>query len=243
MNQPIHNAYWLSRFESILNSALAQHCAVSLIRVDLRFPEYMPASIMDTDLDSAVISRFFESLKAKIQAYQRKKRRANKRVRATTLRYFWCREFGKMYGRKHYHVILLLNKDTWCSLGDFSEPSSLATLIQLAWCSALHLEPWQGNGLVHFSRRTSFRQPTSSDAPPSSDDTPLPGGCSDTRKASDKKSGGSAVLWVTRGDVEAVQKAMERALYLVKYETKQHDGSGQRKYGCSRGAGRLLDGR
>ncbi len=27
MNQPIHNAYWLSRFESILNSALAQHRA------------------------------------------------------------------------------------------------------------------------------------------------------------------------------------------------------------------------
>lgn len=51
---------------------LAQHRAVSLIRVDLRFPEYMPATIMDTDLDSAVISRFFESLKAKIQAYQRK---------------------------------------------------------------------------------------------------------------------------------------------------------------------------
>lgn len=55
-----------------------------------------------------------------------------------------------MYGRKHYHVILLLNKDTWCSLGDFSEPSSLATMIQEAWCSALHLEPWQGDGLVHF---------------------------------------------------------------------------------------------
>ena len=95
MNQPIHNAYWLTRFDSILDSALAQHRAISLIRVDLRFPEYMPATIMDTDLDSAVISRFFESLKAKIQAYQRKKRRANKRVRATTLHYFWCREFGK----------------------------------------------------------------------------------------------------------------------------------------------------
>ncbi|MCF6486768.1 inovirus Gp2 family protein, partial [Escherichia coli] len=27
MNQPIHNAYWLSRFESILNGALAQHRA------------------------------------------------------------------------------------------------------------------------------------------------------------------------------------------------------------------------
>ncbi|EIT7776869.1 inovirus-type Gp2 protein, partial [Escherichia coli] len=52
-----------------------------------------------------------------------------------------------------------------------------------------------------------------------------------------------AVLWIKRGDVEAMQKAMERASYLVKYETKQHDGSGQRNYGCSRGAGRLLDGR
>ncbi|MDM9206170.1 inovirus Gp2 family protein, partial [Escherichia coli] len=98
MNQPIHNAYWLSRFESILNSALVQHRAVSLIRVDLRFPEYMPVTIMDPDPDSAVISRFFASLKAKIQAYQRHKRRANKRVRATTLRYFWCREFGKEKG-------------------------------------------------------------------------------------------------------------------------------------------------
>lgn len=32
MNQPIHNAYWLTRFDSILDSALAQHRAISLIR-------------------------------------------------------------------------------------------------------------------------------------------------------------------------------------------------------------------
>ncbi|EHP6333980.1 inovirus Gp2 family protein [Escherichia coli] len=243
MNQPIHNAYWLSRFDSLLDSALAQHRAVSLIRVDLRFPEYMPATIMDTDLDSAVISRFFASLKAKIQAYQQHKRRASQRVHATSLRYFWCREFGEEENRKHYHVILLLNKDTWCSLGDFSEPSSLAAMIQEAWCSALHLEPWQGDGLVHFSRWKPFRKPASSDAPPSSADTPLPGGCTDTRKAADKKPGEAAVLWIKRGDVAAMQKARNRALYLVKYETKQHDGSGQRNYGCSRGLGRLLDGR
>lgn len=87
MNQPIHNAYWLSRFDSLLDSALAQHRAVSLIRVDLRFPEYMPVTIMDPDPDSAVISRFFASLKAKIQAYQRKKRCANQRVHATSLGY------------------------------------------------------------------------------------------------------------------------------------------------------------
>lgn len=116
MNQPIHNDYWLSRFESILNSALVQHRAVSLIRVDLRFPEHMPVTIMDPDPDSAVISRFRipESQNSGLPA---EKRRTNKRVRATTLHYFWCREFGKEKGRKHYHVILLLNKDTWCSPG------------------------------------------------------------------------------------------------------------------------------
>lgn len=243
MNQSIHNAYWLSRFDSLLGSAPAQHRAVSLIRVDLRFPEYMPVTIMDPDPDSAVISRFFASLKAKIQAYQRKKRCANQRVHATTLRYFWCREFGKEKGRKHYHVILLLNKDIWCSLGDFSEPSSLATMIQQAWCSALHPEPWQGDGLVHFSRWTPSRKPAAADASPSSDDTPLHSGCSDTRTDSDKRPGGSAVLWAKRGDVEAMQKALERARYLVKNETKLHDGSGQRNYGCSRGVRCLLDGR
>ncbi|MDO1900838.1 inovirus-type Gp2 protein, partial [Escherichia coli] len=142
----IHNAYWLSRFDILLDSALAQHRAVSLIRVDLRFPEYMPVTLIDPDPDSAVISRFFASLKAKIQASHRKKRCVNQRVHATSLRYFWCREFGKEKGRKHYHVILLLNKDAWCSPGDFTVPSSLATLIKLAWCSALHLEHWQGNG-------------------------------------------------------------------------------------------------
>ncbi|MDG4694479.1 inovirus Gp2 family protein, partial [Escherichia coli] len=82
-----------------------------------------------------------------------------------------------------------------------------------------------------------------SDARPSSDDTPVPGGCSETRKVSDKKSGEAAVLWIKRGDVEAMQKARNRASYLVKNETKLHDGSGQRNYGCSRGPGRLLDGR
>lgn len=201
MNQPIHNAYWLSRFDILLDSALAQHRAVSLIRVDLRFPEYMPVTIMDPDPDSAVISRFCipESQNSGLPA---EKRCANQRVHATSLRYFWCREFGKMYGRKHYHVILLLNKDTWCSIGDFSEPSSLATMIQEAWCSALHLEPWQGDGLVHFSRWTPSRKPASSDARPSSDDTPLSGGCSDTWEGFRQKSrvkplfsGSSVVMW------------------------------------------------
>ena len=91
-------------------------------------------------------------------------------------------------------------------------------------------------------RRTPFRKPTSSDARPSSDDTPL---SVDVLKPEGfrQKPGETAVLWIKRGDVEAMQKARNRASYLVKYETKLHDSSGQRNYGCSRGPGRLLDGR
>ena len=72
MNQPIHNAYWLSCFDSLLDSALVQHRAVSLIRVDLRFPEYMPATYYGYRFRFSSDFSFFESLKAKIQAYQRK---------------------------------------------------------------------------------------------------------------------------------------------------------------------------
>ncbi|MBW6097845.1 inovirus-type Gp2 protein [Escherichia coli] len=129
-------------------------------------------------------------MKAKIQAYQRHKRRANQACACNQLCIIsGVGSLARKNGRKHYHVILLLNKDTRVLAEDFTVPSSLATLIKLAWCSALHLEPWQGNGLVHFSRRTPFRKPTSSDARPSSDDTPLSGGCSDTGEGFRQKAG------------------------------------------------------
>lgn len=40
MNQPIHNAYWLSRFESILNSALVQHRAPIVCCCGARLPRH-----------------------------------------------------------------------------------------------------------------------------------------------------------------------------------------------------------
>ena len=101
---------------------------------------------MDTDLNSAVISRFC-ILKAKIPVFTSGKNDdANKRVRATTLRYFWCREFGRKR-RKHYHVILLLNKDTGARR---FHRSFFAGDADQTGMVLLHLEPWRGNGLVHF---------------------------------------------------------------------------------------------
>ena len=53
-------------------------------------------------------------------------------------------------------------------------------------------------------------KPASSDARPLLMTRLCRGGCSDTRKASDKKPGEAAVLWIKRGDVEALQNAREQ---------------------------------
>ncbi|MFP1592509.1 hypothetical protein ACLB1M_29030 [Escherichia coli] len=75
-------------------------------------------------------------MKAKIQAYQRKSSNANKRIVRTTCILLHIENWrGK--GQKRYHVILLLTKITWCWPEKITVPSSLATLIQLAWCSAV----------------------------------------------------------------------------------------------------------
>ncbi|WP_157908224.1 YagK/YfjJ domain-containing protein, partial [Escherichia coli] len=60
-------------------------------------------------------SRFINALKARIDAYQKRKYREGKRVHSSTLHYAWAREFGELKGKKHYHLLLLVNRDTWCS--------------------------------------------------------------------------------------------------------------------------------
>ncbi|EHS5635811.1 TPA: inovirus-type Gp2 protein, partial [Escherichia coli] len=90
--------------------------------------------------DAAVISRFINALKARIDAYQKRKHREGKRVHPTTLHYVWAREFGECKGKKHYHLMLLVNRDTWCRAGDYRAPGSLAGMIEQAWCSALGVD-------------------------------------------------------------------------------------------------------
>ncbi|WP_249441206.1 YagK/YfjJ domain-containing protein, partial [Escherichia coli] len=79
---------------------------LTALRVDLRFPD-VPAAT-----DAAVISRFINALKARIDAYQKRKHREGKRVHPTTLHYVWAREFGECKGKKHYHLMLLVNRET-----------------------------------------------------------------------------------------------------------------------------------
>ncbi len=123
-------APWQQRIRETVRHALDVHPRLTALRVDLRLPD-VPAAT-----DAAVISRFINALKARIDAYQKRKHREGKRVHSSTLHYAWARSLG-VQGKKHYHLMLLVNRDTWCRAGDYRAPESLAGMIKQAWCSAL----------------------------------------------------------------------------------------------------------
>lgn len=129
---PLKQSY-MDKMEYTIKKALECHPRTLAIRVDLRLPD----DDIQALTDSSVITRFFESLKAKIEADQNKKRKQGKRIHSCTLRYIWVREFT-LGGKKHYHIVILLNKDAYAFLGDYKkQEGNLASMIAQAWCSAL----------------------------------------------------------------------------------------------------------
>ncbi len=130
-----YNPFWQQRIRETVLHALDVHPRLTALRVDLRLPD-VPAAT-----DAAVISRFINALKARIDAYQKRKHREGKRVHSSTLHYARAREFGELKGKKHYHLLLLVNRDTWCRAGDYRAPGSLAGMIKQAWCSAREWMP------------------------------------------------------------------------------------------------------
>ncbi len=140
----IFNDFWQKRIAATFQNALDAYPRVLMLRVDLRLPDAPAAT------DAAIISRFTESLKAKITACQLRRKQEGKRVRPTTLRYVWAREFGERSGKKHYHAVLLLNRESWCGAGDYNSPHTLAGMIKHAWCSALQVDVQQHATLANF---------------------------------------------------------------------------------------------
>lgn len=145
------NASYAERTRQVFAAATGQYPRLAVFRADLRFP------VDGTGRrDERVISRFIDSLKTHMASQFSAKRQAGITCdHPTSLRYIWCREYGLQSGNRHYHVVLLLNKDAFHQLGSFDPPDSgkfpsLANLIQKAWCSALSL-PWpQYASLVWF---------------------------------------------------------------------------------------------
>ena len=103
------NAHYMKRLEEITRYAMDDYARILAFRVDL----LLPVGNSHKGYDSAVITRFIASLKAQIAAYLQRRRRDGKRVYPCKLRYAWVREFGELNGNKHYHMLLLVNREVF----------------------------------------------------------------------------------------------------------------------------------
>lgn len=100
------------------------------------------------------MSRFIDSLKAQIAAYRHQRTRGGKRCHYTSVRYVWVLEQPEPGGKKHYHLALFVNTDTFNDLGSYDETGiGLASMIQKAWWSAMDKRGWSEYlTLVHFAK-------------------------------------------------------------------------------------------
>lgn len=125
------NQQSVKRISETLGKALQEYPRTLVVRVDLRLPD---AQVYD----STLITRFLVSVKTQVKADLDRKKRANIRIHPCHVRYIWAREFGQ-HSKKHYHVVLLLNKDAYAYTGSYqSEHHNLAYMIQEAWGRALN---------------------------------------------------------------------------------------------------------
>lgn len=162
MSTKEYNPNYQGSIAETLDCTLKAYPRITVIRVDLHFPnmdEYGDMPNCFPNAEGSPITRFMNSLNAKLKHDQHRKTRLGKRVYPNRLRYLWVRELvgGAL---PHYHCALFLNKDAYYHLGDYnlSEPS-LRTMITTAWYSALQLEldPIIDKGpLVHYPENCRY---------------------------------------------------------------------------------------
>lgn len=100
---------FLERSLFTLNLAQEENRTTFAFRIDLHFPKAMPRSPIHDD--NTVLTRFFRFFFYEL-------RRANTKY-APSPRYLWAREQARS-DKPHYHLMFLLNKDAYDSLGIFS---------------------------------------------------------------------------------------------------------------------------
>lgn len=142
---------YLDRIYETIHCALREHPRVVGFRVDLRLP------LNYEDLDTRIISRFIESLKAQIKADQMKSARMGSRKHFSRVRYVWVREQNSSQSW-HYHVLILFNQDAYKWLGRYDkDEGNMSARIKRAWASALGWPLEQCKALVHFPDNPVYR--------------------------------------------------------------------------------------
>ncbi len=141
---PLVNEY-LHGINETLWRATNEYPRVSLFLVDIRLPS------RGVFREDSFMTRFLASLKAQIEADIFHKHRMGKRTYPCRMRFVWAREISPSSDRSHFHVGLLLNKDTYHVLGDFDATGgNMAARITRAVSSALAISFESARGLAHF---------------------------------------------------------------------------------------------
>jgi len=158
------NKQYVSRISSVINNAVNEYARVFAFRVDLRFPgDMLDYYQRNSDIPNGRVprvgvemSRFVESFKAQIKHDLYVKSKSGSRVYPCNLRVVWCREINESE-RFHYHLLVLLNKDAYFTLGNYKSPASMANRVVKAWASALALINIEhAKRLVHFPDNHSY---------------------------------------------------------------------------------------
>jgi hypothetical protein len=139
---------YLHRLWETMHYSIGAYRQVFAFRLDLRFPK--ETQLPKTAYANQVICRFIESFKAKIKHNRDMARLANPYAHDTVVRYVWAREKGQQ-GQIHFHLVILLNKDAFCTLGKFEigRDNNFNRLVE-AWASALGLNAENASGLVEI---------------------------------------------------------------------------------------------
>ncbi len=144
----------LQRLHETMQRALDRHPRTFAFRVELKFPN--SGMLPSYAFTNEVISRFFESFKAKIEHSRSMARRSNRYAHGCTVRYVWVREIASSL-RPHYHLVIFLNKDAYSVLGHFrSDGRNLFNRLEEAWASALRLPRDAVAGLVHIPKNPCY---------------------------------------------------------------------------------------
>lgn len=146
---------YLHRIHEVMKLAVVKHKRVTAIRFDLRFPEWM------TDQDGSAITRFMESLQAKLDCDQLRRSRNGKRVYSSKMYNVWTREQSRSHNH-HYHCCIFVSRDAYLNLGSFRPVGpgfarqNMAFRIIGAWASALRLGWQDAIGLINFPRNRVY---------------------------------------------------------------------------------------
>lgn len=148
---------YLEKVHGVIDAAMKDHPRTFAVRLDLR----CDAPTKELTEGNSVMQRFKDELDRRITYRQEKKAAQGKRVPKSVVRWVWARE-QKSSDSPHFHVLLLLNRDVFYSLGDYRPGSAgLLNMIRSVWKSALGIPPDLNPGLIHVPDNPEYHLVTS----------------------------------------------------------------------------------